>query len=82
MTSIRCEFCGTVGVQHQGVFSCANDLVTQIKKLKPQLRQAEDLLFKLVTNGMMDALKNDYEWEEDDLKLIKEIEKFTGFDDD
>lgn len=79
---LKCEFCGTVGIQHKGVFSCANDLVTQLKKIKPKLRKAEDLLFYVVTGGMLHAFKNDYKLTKQDARMIKEIEEFTGFDDD
>ncbi len=78
----KCEYCGMKGVSHSGIFSCANDLVAEVKRLRPRLKQTEDLLFWVVVSGMMDAFVSDYELEQSDYDKIEEIKKVTGFDDD
>jgi hypothetical protein len=82
MPITKCDFCGTKGTRHSGIFSCANDLMAQMKILRPKLKQAEDLLFWVVVSGMMDAFVQDYELEENDYEKIEDIKKFTGFDEE
>lgn len=76
----KCNYCGTTGVKHDGVFSCVNDLTLSVKKMKPKLRQAEDLLYWVMSSGALDLLEKNTAFTQIELDKIKQIKKITGLD--
>jgi hypothetical protein len=74
----KCDFCGLEGTPHVGVFSCVNDLAARIRSIEPKLRKAEDLLYWVANNGILEAYEHSKDMQELDAVNLKHIRELWG----